>query len=163
MGIQYIYITRKACQKLREELEYLKTTKRKEIANALHYARSLGDLRENSEYDAAKNAQTLSEIRIAKLEEKLIRVKILENETNIPKDKVSIGSTVKLQDLNSGKEFHYTLVSEIEADYDHGKISTTSPVGQGLLGHKENETIEIKIPAGVLKYKILKIERLENV
>lgn len=157
--MQYIYLTRKGCEKLTEELKYLKTVKRKEIANALHFARSLGDLRENSEYDAAKHAQALSEIKIAELEEKLIRVKILEEETNIPKDKVSIGSTVKLKDLNSGKELQYTLVAEIESDYDQGKISTTSPVGKGLLGSKKNETIEINIPAGILRYKILKISR----
>ncbi len=163
MSMQYIYLTRKGCEKLREELEYLKTEKRKEIANALHYARSLGDLRENSEYDAAKEAQALNEIRIVKLEEKLLRIKILDDEKNIPKDKVSIGSTVKLQDLNSGKKLQYTLVSEIEADYDQGKISTTSPVGQGLLGHKENAVAEVKIPTGVLRYKILKIWRLEEV
>lgn len=157
--MQYIYLTRKGCEKLREELKYLKTAKRKEIADALHYARSLGDLRENSEYDAAKHAQSLNEIKIAKLEEKLLKVKILEDETNIPKDKVSIGSTVQLQDLNSGRELQYMLVSEIEADYEQRKISTTSPIGQGLLGHKEKETVEIKIPAGILTYKILKISR----
>ncbi|MCK4905352.1 transcription elongation factor GreA [bacterium] len=157
--MEYIYLTRKGCEKLTEELKYLKTVKRKEIANALHFARSLGDLRENSEYDAAKHAQALSEIKIAELEEKLIRVKILEEETNIPKDKVSIGSTVKLKDLNSGKELQYTLVAEIESDYDQGKISTASPVGKGLLGSKKNEIIEINIPAGILRYKILEISR----
>lgn len=157
--MQYIYLTRKGCQKLREELEHLKTAKRKEIADALHYARSLGDLRENSEYDAAKNAQALNEIKIAELEERLLKVKILEDETGIPKDKVSIGSTVKLKDLNTGREFQYTLVSETESDYEQGKISTKSPVGQGLLGHKKNETVKINIPAGTLKYKILEISR----
>ncbi len=157
--MQYIYLTREGCKKLTEELKYLKTVKRKEIANALHYARSLGDLRENSEYDAAKHAQALSEIKIAELEEKLIRVKILEEETNIPKDKVSIGSTVELKDLNSGKELKYTLVAEMESDYDQGKISTASPVGRSLLGYKKNEIVEIKIPAGILRYKILKISR----
>lgn len=157
--MQYIYITKKGCDKLREELEHLKISKRKEIADALHYARSLGDLRENSEYDAAKEAYALNEIKIAGLEEKLLKVKILEDEKNIPKDRVSIGSIVKLKDINSGKEIEYTLVSEIEADYDQGKISTTSPVGKGLLGCKENETVEINIPAGTLKYKVLEISR----
>ena len=157
--MQYIYLTKEGCKKLREELKHLKTVKRKEISDALHYARSLGDLRENSEYDAAKNAQSLNEIKIAELEKKLLKVKILEDETNIPKDKVSIGSTVKLKNLNSDKEVQYTLVSEIEADYDQRKISTASPIGQGLLGHKENEIVEIQIPAGTLTYKILKILR----
>ncbi len=157
--MQYIYITRQGHEKLKEQLKQLKTVKRKAIADALHYARSLGDLRENSEYDAAKNDQALNEIKIAELEEKMLKVKILEEETNIPKNKVSIGSTVKLKNLKSGEGTEYTLVSEIEADYDQGKISTASPIGQGLLGHKENETVEIKIPAGVLKYKIIKIKR----
>lgn len=157
--MQYIYLTREGYEKLREESKYLKTVKRKEIANALHFARSLGDLRENSEYDAAKNAQALNEIKISELEENLRKAKILEEETNIPKDKVSIGSTVKLKDMKTQREFQYTLVSEIESDYDQGKISTASPIGQGLLGHKENETVEIKIPAGILTYKILKISR----
>lgn len=157
--MQYIYVTREGYEKLREELKYLKTLKRKEIANALHYARSLGDLRENSEYDAAKNAQALNEIKISELEGKLHKAKILEEETNIPKDKVSIGSTVKLKDLKTNSQFQYTLVSELEADYDQGKISTSSPIGQGLLGHKENETVTIKIPAGILIYKIIKILR----
>jgi transcription elongation factor GreA len=157
--MQYIYLTREGYEKLREESKYLKTVKRKEIANALHYARSLGDLRENSEYDAAKNAQALNEIKISELEENLRKAKILEEETNIPKDKVSIGSTVKLKDMKTQREFQYTLVSEIESDYDQGKISTASPIGQGLLGHRENETVEIKIPAGTLTYKILKISR----
>ncbi len=157
--MQYIYVTREGYEKLREELKYLKTVKRKEIANALHYARSLGDLRENSEYDAAKNAQALTEIKISELEENLHKAKILEEETNIPKDKVSIGSTVKLKNLKSNEEIEYTFVSEVEADYDQGKISTASPIGQGLLGHKKNETVEIKIPAGILTYKILKISR----
>ncbi len=157
--MQYIYVTRDGYEKLRDELKYLKTVKRKEIANALHYARSLGDLRENSEYDAAKNAQALNEIKISQLEENLHKAKILEEETNIPKDKVSVGSTVKLKDMKTQREFQYMLVSELEADYDQGKISTASPIGQGLLGHKENETVDIRIPAGILIYKILKISR----
>jgi len=157
--MQYIYVTREGYEKLRKELKYLKTAKRKEIANALHYARSLGDLRENSEYDAAKNAQALTEIKISELEENLRKVKIVEEEKNIPKDKISIGSTVKLKDMKTQREFQYMLVSEIEADYDQGKISTSSPIGQGLLGHKENETVTIKIPAGILTYKIIKISR----
>lgn len=157
--MQYAYITRKGLDKLKKELEFLKTEKRKEIANALHYARSLGDLRENSEYDAAKEAYSLNEIKIAELEEKLHKVKILEEEKDIPKDKISIGSTAKLKNLKSGEEIEYTLVSEVEADYEQGKISTKSPIGQGLLGHKKNEIVEIKIPAGTLKYKIIKISR----
>jgi transcription elongation factor GreA len=157
--MQNIYLTRKGYEKLKKELGILKGEKRKEIANALHYARSLGDFRENSEYDAAKEAYALNEIRIASLEEKLHRVKILEEEKDIPKDRISIGSTVKLQNLKTSEEMEYTFVSEVESDYDQGKISTTSPIGQALLGRKKNETVKIKIPAGTLEYKILKISR----
>ena len=158
MGTQDIYLTREGYEKLREELEFLKTVKRRELSKAVGEARSHGDISENAEYDAAKEAQALNEKRIAELEEKLSHARIIDDE-NIPKDEVLIGATVKLRDLDSGGELQYTLVSEIEADYGQGKISIASPVGKGLLGHKENETVEIKTPAGILRYKILKITR----
>lgn len=153
-----IYLSPEGYKKLRKELEFLKTVKRIEIAQQLEQARSYGDLSENAEYDAAKEEQALNEIRIAKLEEKVIRARIYDSES-IPKDRVLIGATVKLLDLESGQELEYTLLSEEEADYERGKISVTSPVGKGLLGYKEKEIIEIKIPAGILRYKILKISR----
>ncbi len=152
-----IYLTREGYQKLAEELEHLKTTKRRQLAKAVGEARAHGDISENAEYDTAKDAQGLNEKKIAELGEKLANARILED--NMPKDEVLIGATVKLKDLDSGEEIDYTLVSELEADYSQNKISVTSPVGEGLLNHKENETVEIKIPAGTLKYKILKISR----
>ncbi len=152
-----IYLTREGYQKLAEELEHLKTVKRRQLAKAVGEARAHGDISENAEYDAAKDAQGLNEKKIAELGEKLANARILED--NMPKDEVLIGATVKLKDLDSGEEIDYTLVSELEADYSQNKISVTSPVGEGLLNHKENETVEIKIPAGTLKYKILKISR----
>jgi len=158
MRKENIYFTREGYEKLREELEYLKKFKRKEIAEAIEHARSLGDLTENAEYDAAKEAQAMNEKSIAELQDKLTGARIIEDQ-NIPKDEVRIGAKVKLNDLESGKELEYTLVSETEADFSSGKISVTSPVGQGLLGHKENETIIIKVPVGTLRYKILKISR----
>lgn len=153
-----IYLTRQGYEKLIEELEYLKTVRRRELSKAIGQARSHGDISENAEYDAAKETQGLNEKRIAELEEKLAGSRILDDE-DIAKDEVLIGATVRLKDLESEEEFEYTLVSEVEADFARGKISLSSPVGQGLLGHKENEIIEIKVPAGVLKYKILKISR----
>lgn len=153
-----IYLTKDGHKKLLEKLEYLKTTKRRELSKAVGEARAHGDISENAEYDAAKEAQALNERRIAELEEKLSGARILDDE-NIPKDEVLIGATVKLKDLNSEEEIEYTLVSEVEADYAQGKISVTCPVGQGLLGYKENEIVEIKTPAGTLRYKILKISR----
>ena len=152
------YLTRDGYEKLFQELESLKTVKRRGLSKAIGDARAHGDIGENAEYDAAKEAQALNEHRIAELEYKLSRARILDNE-NIPKDKVFIGATVKLRDLATEEELEYTLVSDLEADYSQGKISITSPVGKGLVGRKENETAEIKIPAGILKYKILKITR----
>jgi len=153
-----IYMSREGYEKLREQLEYLKKVKRKEIAQAIEHARSLGDLTENAEYDAAKEAQAFNEKSIAELENKLIRARIIEEE-NIPKDEVRIGAKVRLKDMKSGEELEYTLVSETEANLTCGKISVASPVAQGLLGHKENDIVQIKIPAGTLRYRVLKITR----
>jgi len=153
-----IYLTKEGHKKLLEELEYLKTVKRRELSKAVGEARLHGDISENAEYDAAKEVQALNEKRIAELEEKLSRGRVIDDEY-MPKGEVLIGATVKLKDLHSEEELEYTLVSEIEADYSQGKISIASPVGQGLLGYKENEIVEIKTPAGILRYKILKISR----
>ncbi|MCK4860074.1 MAG: transcription elongation factor GreA [Candidatus Omnitrophica bacterium] len=158
MGAENIYLTREGYDKLIKKLKRLKTIKRRELSKEIGIARAFGDISENAEYTAAKEAQGLNEKKIAELETKLVGARILDTE-NIPKDKAFIGATVKLKDLDSGEEFEYTLVAEVEADFEQGKISVSSPVGKGLLGHKENETVKIKIPAGVLKYKILKISR----
>jgi transcription elongation factor GreA len=153
-----IYLTRAGYQKLVEELETLKNVKRRKLSKAIGEARAHGDIGENAEYDAAKEAQAHNEHKISELEEKLSRARIIDNE-DIAKDKVLVGATVKLSDLDSGEELEYTLVSEEEADYEQGKISISSPVGSSLMNHKENDMVEIKIPAGILKYKILKISR----
>jgi len=158
MRKESIYMSREGYEKLRKQLKYLKEVKRKEIAQALEHARSLGDLSENADYDAAKEAQAFNEKSIAKLEDKLPRARIIEEE-KIAGDEVRIGAKVKLKDLESGEELEYILVSETEADLTRGKISVTSPVGQGLLGHKENDIVRIKIPAGTMRYRILKISR----
>ena len=153
-----IYLTREGYEKLKKELGHLKTVRRRELSKEIGIARAHGDISENAEYDAAKEAQAFNEKRIAALGDKLGRARIIDDE-NIPQDEVCISATVKLKDLDSEEELQYILVSEVEADYSQGKISTTSPVGKGLLGHKENETVEINIPAGMLRYKILKILR----
>ena len=152
------YLTREGHEKLKKDLAYLKNVCRRKISREIGEAIAHGDISENAEYEAAKEEQGLNEKRIAELQGKLSRVQIIDDE-DIPKDKVLIGATVKLKDLHSKEELQYTLVSEVEADYSQGKISITSPVGQGLLGHKENQTVKVKTPAGVLKYKILKISR----
>ena len=152
------FLTKKGYQQLAEELEYLKTIKRKELSRAIGQARAHGDISENADYDAAKDAQALNERKIAQLEAKLAGARIIEDE-NISADEVLIGAKVRLKDLDTGEELEYTLVCEAEANYNQGKISITSPVGRGLLNHKENEVVEIKIPAGFLRYKVLKITR----
>jgi transcription elongation factor GreA len=152
-----IYLTQEGYEKLVNELERLKTVKRRSLSKAIGEARALGDISENAEYDAARDAQAHNEKQIVELEDKLAQVRILDK--NIPKDEVLIGATVKLKDMNSDEELEYTLVSELEADYNQNKISVSSPVGGGLLGHKKNEIVEITIPAGTLKYKIIEISR----
>lgn len=153
-----IYLTRQGYEKLAKDLEYLKTIKRRELSKAIGAARAHGDISENAEYDAAKEAQGLNEKRIAELEDKLARGRIIDDE-DIPKDEVLVGATVTLCDLDTNEEINYTLVSEEEADYTQGKISLTSPVGHALLGHKAGSLVEIKVPAGILKYKVIKITR----
>jgi transcription elongation factor GreA len=152
-----IYLTQEGYEKLVSDLEYLKTVKRRQLSKAVGEARAHGDISENAEYDAAKDAQGHNEKQIVELEEKLSRVRILDKD--IPQDQVLIGARVKLIDMDTEEEMEYVLVSELEADYNQNKISVSSPVGEGLLGHKENEVVEIRVPAGLLKYKIIKISR----
>ena len=152
------YFSKDGYEKLRKELENLKTTKRRELSKAIGEARAHGDISENAEYDAAKEAQGLNEKRISELEHKLATAQIID-EDRMTSDEILIGATVKLKDAKSGEEITYTLVAEEEASYEEGKISVSSPVGSGLLNHKEGETVEIKVPAGILKYKVIKISR----
>lgn len=158
MGLNEVYLTPEGYEKLKQELEYLEITKRREIAKALAHARSLGDLKENAEYDAAKNEQAHCEKKIAELKDKLSRVKILDSR-DVPSDQVFLGAKVSLIDIDTDEELEYMLVSKEEADYEAGKISLDSPVGKALLQKKVDDVIEIKAPASLLKYKILKISR----
>jgi transcription elongation factor GreA len=152
------FLTKEGFEKLKKELAELKGRKRREIASSLEKARLLGDLSENAEYDSAKQAQAVNEKRIHELENKLATARIIEGES-ISTDKAYIGATVKLKDLDSGEDITYKLVAEDEADFGAGKISISSPVGNSLLGRKKGETVNIKIPAGELRYKIIDISR----
>ncbi|MCX5712270.1 MAG: transcription elongation factor GreA [Candidatus Omnitrophica bacterium] len=152
------YLTSKGHQKLVEELEYLRTTKRRELSKAIGEARAHGDISENAEYDAAKDAQGMNEKRIHELEQNLAGCRILDDE-DIPSDDVLLGASVKIEDTESGEIMEYTLVSEDEADYETNRISITSPVGKGLLNRKIGDIAEINVPAGILKYKIINISR----
>ena len=153
-----LYLTRDGYEKLVKELENLKTVKRRALSKAVGEARAHGDISENAEYDAAKDAQGLNEKRIAELEEKLSQARIIENE-NMSCDEVLIGARVQLKDRDTDEILEYVLVSEAEADYNEGKISISSPVGKALLHHKVKEIVEIEVPAGMLKYEIIKISR----
>jgi transcription elongation factor GreA len=153
-----VYLTRERLVELERELHELKLNGRAEMAQKIGEARSHGDLSENAEYDAAKEAQQHLELRIAKLEQTLSRARIIDSK-ELPNDKVYILSKVKLKDMKSKETVDYTLVSPEEADFEKNKISVTSPLGRGLMGKTEGETVKIPVPAGMLEYKILEISR----
>jgi transcription elongation factor GreA len=152
-----IYLTREFFHKLHDEFEQLKKDSLK-IAKEIEAARLQGDISENAEYDAAKEAQAYNAARRADLENKLARVKIIEDQ-NIPADKIFIGAITTLKDLDTEEEMKYMLVAPEEASFEDNKISIQSPIGKALLGHSQGEELKIKVPAGVLRYKVLKIER----
>lgn len=151
------YVTAEGLEKLRKDLEYHKTTRRREIAKQLDHARSFGDLRENAEYEAAKHALNLNEIRIRELEEKVASAEIIDRSA-IDKSKIFIGAKVKVLDLDYNDEEFYELTGSEESDPSAGKISVNSPVAKALLGHTVDDIIEIAVPRGTLKYKVLSID-----
>ncbi len=153
-----VYLTRERLVELEQDLHDLKIHGRADIAAKISEARSHGDLSENAEYDAAKEAQQHLELRIAKLEQTLSRARIIDSR-ELPNDKVYILSKVKLKDLKSKETVDYILVSPEEADFEKNKISVTSPLGRGLMGKTEGESVKIPVPAGMLEYKILEINR----
>ena len=152
------YYTEEGLNRLKAELVELKTKGRTAIARQIAEARDKGDLSENAEYDAAKDAQGLHELKISKLEEVLSNARVLD-ESTIDASQVSVLSKVKIKNTKSGAEMLYTLVSEEEADLKTGRISVNSPIGKGLLGKRVGDTTEIKVPAGVLEFKVLDIAR----
>lgn len=152
------YYTKEGLEKLNEELRQLKTKGRADIARQIQEARDKGDLSENAEYDAAKDAQGLLEAKIAQLENTLAGARIID-ESNLDTSKVMILSTVHLKNLNTNKELKYTIVSETEASLKLGKISVKSPIAQALLGKEVGDVVEANVPAGKLKMEILKITR----
>ena len=152
------YLTEEGLKKLQDELTHLKTVQRPLISKQIAEARDKGDLSENAEYDAAKDAQGLLELKISKMEELLSNARIVD-ESKIDTSKVSILSKVKIKNLANKQEVTYTLVAENEADLKAGKISVTSPIGKGLLGKKKGEIAEITVPSGKLKFEIVSIDR----
>src|SRR5919199_941287 len=147
------YVTKETLEQMRAELQRMKTVDRPAASKAIAEAREKGDLKENAEYDAAKEAQGLLEAKIAQLEGQIATARIVD-ETNIDTSKVSILTKVKVTNLATKKQVIYQIVSEKEADLKAGKISVTSPIGKGLLGKQVGDVAEVTAPAGVLKFKI---------
>ena len=151
-------MTYEGVKKLEEELEYLKTVKRKEITEKIKVALGYGDLSENSEYDEAKNDQAFTEGRIIQLEN-MLKNAVVVDESEIPKDKVSVGSIVKVMDYEFDEEVEYTIVGSAEADPMNFKISNESPVGSALIGRKVGDVVEVAVPSGISKFEVLEIRR----
>ncbi|WP_258360628.1 transcription elongation factor GreA [Moorella sulfitireducens (nom. illeg.)] len=151
-------LTLSGLKKLEEELEYLKSVRRREVAERLKQAIEFGDISENSEYEDAKNEQAFIEGRILTLEKKLRNARIIDA-SEVPEDIVSLGSRVTLKDLDGGEELEYEIVGSMEADPAENKISNESPVGKAILGHRIGEIINIQVPAGTLHYQIVNITR----
>ncbi|MHB8730434.1 MAG: transcription elongation factor GreA [bacterium] len=150
-------LTPEGLRKLEEELDFLKTVKRKEVAERIKQAKDFGDLSENSEYEDAKNDQAFTEGRILTVEGMLRNAKVINNH-DVRSDVVSIGSTLKLVD-ESGEELTFTIVGSPEADPAHDKISNESPVGRAVLGRRKGETVTVQAPVGTIKYTIKVIKR----
>ncbi|MGL5329731.1 MAG: transcription elongation factor GreA [Peptostreptococcaceae bacterium] len=153
-----ILLTQEGYNKLEEEVEQLKTVRRKEVAERIKVAISFGDISENAEYDEAKNEQAQVEERIMKLEN-MIRKAVIIDESQIDLDVVTIGSIVKVNDVEFDEEVEYTIVGSAEADPYDGKISNESPVGRALLGRSVGEEVDVNVPDGIAKFKIIEIRR----
>lgn len=153
-----VYLTPQRMREMQEELERLKTHERKEIAEKIAEARSYGDLSENAEYEAAKNAQEVLESRIARLEQVMMRARVLETQ-NLPNDKIYILSNVTVYNHKLKKEQKYTLVSAEEADIEQGKLATTSPIGRALMGKTVGDIVTIDVPAGTFQLEVLEHTR----
>ncbi|WP_044404972.1 transcription elongation factor GreA [Lacinutrix sp. Hel_I_90] len=152
------YYTPEGLKKLRDELKQLKDVERVKASKAIGEARDKGDLSENAEYDAAKEAQGMLEMRISKLEDQLAGARVID-ESQMDTSKILVLSKVKIKNQTNGMEMNYTLVADGEADLASGKISVNSPIGQGLLGKTVGDVAEIKVPNGTVKFDIIEIKR----
>jgi transcription elongation factor GreA len=152
-----VILTQDGYEKLKATIEELETTKRREVADRIREAREFGDISENSEYDDAKNEQALLESRIARLKEQLRAARVIDT-SDIPKDVVSVGSKVKVKDLDDGSTDEYQIVGSAEADPSAKRLSNESPVGRAVLGHKKGDVVEVAAPAGALRLQIMSIK-----
>ncbi len=150
------YMTKEGYDRKLEEIKYLETVKRPEVTRAIAEARDKGDLSENSEYDAAKEAQGLLEMKIAQLKDLVANARIID-ESKLSTDEVQMMNRVRIRNVATGSEAEYTIVADSEADARAKKIAISTPIARGLLGHKKGETVEIQVPAGKVKFEILEI------
>jgi transcription elongation factor GreA len=155
--VKEVILTPEGHEKLKEEIEYLSTAKRREVAERIKQAREFGDIAENSEYDDAKNEQAMLEHRIALLEERLKDARVIDS-GDVTTDVVSVGTIVRLRDIDAKETIEYTIVGSAEADPAEYRLSNESPVGRAILGRKKGETVEVTAPRGSLKYKIMDIK-----
>ncbi len=153
-----MYLTEEGLKRLQDELHQLKSVDRPNISKQIAEARDKGDLSENAEYDAAKEAQGLLELKISKMEELLANARLID-ESKLDNSKVQILSKVKLKNLKNNSEIVYTIVSEKEASLKEGKISVKSPIGSALIGKAKGDSIEVKAPAGIINFEVLEISR----
>ena len=157
MVVKDVLLTPEGLEKLKGEIEYLKTAKRREVAERIKHAREFGDISENSEYDDAKNEQAMLEQKIAQLEERLTRARVIEAE-DVPKGVVAVGTRVRLKDVDANETIEYVIVGSAEANPREQKLSNESPVGRAIIGRKKGETVEVAAPRGALKYKIMDVK-----
>ncbi|MCL1831852.1 MAG: transcription elongation factor GreA [Oscillospiraceae bacterium] len=151
-------LTQEGLQKLQEELEQLKTVKRREVADKIKVAMSFGDLSENAEYDEAKNEQGIIESRIAQIEATLMNVELLDEES-LTTDQVQIGNKIKIKNVADSKELNLSMVGSREVDMSKGKISNESPIGSACMGKTVGDIVEAETPGGIVKYEILEISK----
>ena len=152
-----VILTADGYKKLQQEIDHLRTEKRREVAERIRVAREFGDIAENAEYDDAKNEQAMLEHKIAQLEERLLSARVITKK-EISKDAVSVGSRVRLRDMQANKTFEYHIVGSAEANPAENKLSNESPVGKAIIGHKKGDVVEVSAPRGSLKFKILEIK-----
>jgi transcription elongation factor GreA len=155
--VKDVLLTPEGYEKLKQEIEFLRGDKRREIADRIRVAREFGDIAENAEYDDAKNEQAMLEHKIAQLEERLLNAKVIDK-GDIDTSVVSIGATVRLKDVDANQTVEYHIVGSAEANPSEQKLSNESPVGKAIMGRKKGETVEVSAPRGALKFKILDIK-----
>ena len=158
MSVQRVLITPDGWKKLRDELHRLKTVERQEVIRLIEYARSLGDLSENAEYETAKQKQSFIEGKIQEIEDRLSRAEVIDPEKITARDRVVFGLTVTVEDVDSGDIKKYRLVGEDESEPENGFISVTSPVGSALIGKRVDDEIQVRAPGGIMEFLIIDIE-----